>query len=101
MRTTLGRNIWKKKYICIQEGVLFKFREKGSLCEEKFPLYKAKLNEYEPQIYNGAAFKITLIDSREIILKGSDQIDTQEYINAILRHRLLINNSLGSMNNQI
>ena len=96
-KTFGSSNDWVKKYFYIQEGVLFKFKERGSKCQAKYPLYKSKLVEYQPNIYNGTAFQINLEDNRSIVLKTDDQMETQTWINAILRQRLLINEIIDSI----
>jgi hypothetical protein len=81
----------------LQEGILFKFKERGSKCKAKYALYKSKLVEYQPNIYNGTAFQINFEDNHSIVLRTDDQMETQTWINAILRQRLLINEVIDSI----
>jgi hypothetical protein len=64
--------IWKKKWVTLKGGVLFFAEAKGKQREGKFPLYRCKFEEYQPNSYN-FAFQITAAGQQVVIRAPTEQ----------------------------
>eukprot|EP01119_Soliformovum_irregulare_P003994 TRINITY_DN1500_c0_g1_i6.p1 TRINITY_DN1500_c0_g1~~TRINITY_DN1500_c0_g1_i6.p1 ORF type:complete len:781 (-),score=204.86 TRINITY_DN1500_c0_g1_i6:92-2434(-) len=86
---------WSTLYTVVKGGVIFFFEKKGGKKKSKFPLYKALLEEYNPES-NPACFKITAL-GKTIILRASDEQEMHHWLNTILRQKIMIEETVNAI----
>jgi len=96
------RGFWKKFWFCLKNGfiVCYLARHRGNLTKRpkyKLALFDCKIEEYEGEKYNYSAFQITTQTGEEIVLQADNSEDMLFWINAILKEKFLIEETINSI----
>jgi hypothetical protein len=91
--------IWVDNYFVLQDGILFYYSSKGSKQKGRVALFDCKFEEFPTK--GRSAFKIICKSednkNNEIVLGFKDDTHMQEWLNALLRQKVLIEDTINSI----
>jgi hypothetical protein len=94
--------MWKKRYVVLSDGLLYSYKDVGKRKpERKVFLFESHLEEFEPSSAECVAFRVKASSGADIILRASSQEQMAAWSNAILRHRLAIEDQINSISTDI
>lgn len=94
-------NLWKRRYVVLSDGLLYTFKGIGQTKpERKVFLYGSHLEEFEPTPTECVAFKVRAATGGDIILRAPNQEVMSAWTNAVLRHRLSVQEQIDNIDVQ-
>lgn len=97
----MGRfNKWNQRFFILKDGVLFRFKSEYGSREQmgKLALFGAQLSEYMPHKYDRCFQVLSPARPKDIhILRAPTVEDMHIWLNAILKHKILIEESINSI----
>lgn len=96
------KNAWKRYWFCLRNGFIACYlpRHRNSSTKRpqfKLALFDCQIEEYEPEKYDFSAFQITTQTEEKIVLLADGSENMLFWINAILREKLLIEETINSI----
>jgi len=87
------------KFYVLKDGILFSHKNKGEEQNDRMPLFGCALEEYQ-DIYTPndfTSFKVTGKDGRIWYLKADSEQQMHQWLNAVLRQKIIIEDYIGSI----
>jgi hypothetical protein len=82
---------WRTRWFVLKDGILFKYESKEDKQPTKIPLYKCTLQEYKTENADELSNQFQILSkTKSIILRTANEEEMHEWLNAILKHKIMI-----------
>ena len=103
MRRALTK-AWKKEYFVLRNGFLLAYKtkehmEKKRRYKQKLALYECSIQEYKGEKFQFSAFQIKTQLGKDIVLRANSEEDMLFWVNAILREKHDIEETINAIAN--
>lgn len=90
--------LWKRRYVVLSDGILYTYKAAGQRKpQRKVFLFESQLEEFEPTSAECVSFRVKPSSGQDIILRAPSQEVMMGWTNAVLRHRLAVEEQINNI----